>query len=254
MQRINRIRFIALFALSCLLANRISPTLASDVLIAVASNFTEPAIEIGEQFKKATGFDASFSFASSGQLYAQVSQGAPFHVFLSADQNRPTRAIEEGLAVIGSQFTYAFGQLVLYSPDPDRVHGESTFDNLFTGRLAIANPTTAPYGSAGLEVLSNMNVLGKLRDRLVRGNNIAQVYQFVETGNVSAGFVALSQVVNHQHGSRWIVPRKLYSPIAQDAVLLESGARNLAAMAFMKYLKTEDAKSVMARYGYTNVP
>jgi len=228
-----------------------SPAHARDVRVAIAANFIAPAREIGARFADASGHRAVFSVGATGQLFTQIAQGAPFEVFLAADQKRPARAESEGLAVPGSRFTYATGRLVLYSPDPAFVGGEATLRDPALKALAVANPATAPYGAAAVEALRALSVFDALAPRFVRGNTIAQTYQFVETGNVDAGLVAASQVAQHRRGSRWPVPSTLHAPIAQDAVLLQAGADNPAAHAFLAFLQGAAARAVIARFGYS---
>ena len=223
---------------------------AGQARIAVATNFRAAATEIGKAFRIATSHVAVFSFGSTGQLYAQISQGAPFDVFLAADQARPARAIEEGFAVPTSQFTYALGRIVLFSMDETLVRGEAALRSGKIARLAIAEPALAPYGAAAVEVLQALGVHDALRQRIVRGINVAQAYQFVHTGNAEAGLVALSQVSLHTGGSRWTVPGHLHTPIAQDAVLLRRGSDNPAALAFVKFLQGSEAGLVRQKYGY----
>lgn len=223
---------------------------AGEANIAVAANFTGAARTIGALFAKETGHRAVFSFGSTGQLYAQITQGAPFDAFLAADRRRPEKAVQQGYAVPGSRFTYAFGRIVLFSADRDFVRGESVLKRGDFTKMAIANPATAPYGAAAVEVMKALGVYDRLRPKLVQGENVTQTYQFVKTGNAEVGLVALSQVVRHDGGSRWIVPASLYAPIAQDAVLLKRGAGNEAARAFLAFLKGPEARTVMARYGY----
>ena len=223
---------------------------ADEVRVAVAANFALAAREIGELFAEATGHEALLSFGSSGQLYAQITQGAPFDVFLAADRSYPRRAVEDGHAVADSLFTYATGRLVLFSADPGRVAGRVSLEEGEFTRLAIANPELAPYGAAAVEVLDALGLADRLWPRLVRGNNVAQTYQFVITGNAELGFVALAQVIAHEHGSRWIVPRELHSPIAQDAVLLRRSADSAAAAAFLAFVRGPVAAAVLERYGY----
>jgi molybdate transport system substrate-binding protein len=227
-----------------------APALAAEVRVAVAANFIEPAREIGALFQKATGHRAVFSSGATGQLYAQITQDAPFEAFLSADQATAEKAIDGGFAEVGTRFTYATGRLVLFSRDAELVKGETTLrEGRFT-RLAIANPITAPYGTAAVEVMKALGVYDALAARLVRGNNVAQAYQFVESGNAEVGFVALSQVVRDAEGSRWLVPDALHSPIAQDAVLLKHGIDSEAARAFLVFLKGPESRAVIAKYGY----
>ena len=223
---------------------------AAEVRVAVAANFTAAAREIVALFHDATDHRAILSFGSTGQLFTQISQGAPFEVLLAADQARPARAEAQGLAVAGSRFTYATGRIVLYSTDPALVTGPETLREGDFTRLAIANPVTAPYGAAAVEGMKALGVYEAVADRIVQGNNIAQTYQFVATGNAEVGIVALSQVAGHAWGSRWLVPEDLHSPVSQDAVLLASAADNAAARAFLAFLRGPAAAAVKARYGY----
>ena len=223
---------------------------AGEARAAVAANFTQAAKEISKLFESETGNKISFSFGSTGQLYAQISQGAPFDMFLSADQIRAQRAVTEGFAVPGSRFSYATGTLALFSRSKDFVQGKETlFTDHFT-KIAIANPLTAPYGAAALETIKALGGYEKSQPRLVQGNSIAQAYQFVYTGNAELGFVALSQIIGHNEGSRWVVPNRFHTPIAQDAVLLTRGAKNEAARAFLDFLKHPKAHAIMKRHGY----
>jgi len=225
---------------------------AGRTTVAVAANFTAPAKEIVALFERSTGHEAILSFGSTGQLYAQITQGAPFEVLLAADQIRPEKAVASGHAVAGSRFTYARGRLVLFSRDESLVNGDATLHEGRFDRLAIANPVTAPYGAAAVEALKALGVHDRLAPRLVRGNNVAQAYQFVETGNAELGLVALSQVTGHDAGSRWIVPERLHTPISQDAVLLKAGKSNPAARTFIRFLRGPEAGAVTRRYGYSS--
>ena len=227
-----------------------SIAIADAVRAAVAANFTEAAKEIGALFEAETGHAAILSFGSTGQLYTQITQGAPFDVFLAADQDRPRLAVEQGFAVPDSRFTYVTGKIVLFSNDPDLVKGKATLrEGAFT-RLAIANPVTAPYGAAAVEALTALGLYDDLRPKIVQGNNIAQTYQFVATSNAELGFVARAQIAGHDRGSRWLVPDALYRPIAQDAVLLTRGADNAGARAFVAFLQSPAARRVTEKYGY----
>ncbi len=223
---------------------------AQRVRVAVAANFTAAAKEIGVLFEQAIGHEASYSFGSTGQLYAQITQGAPFEIFLAADQARSAQAVAAGLAVADSRFTYATGRLALFSKDESLVTDETTLRNPGITKVAVANPVTAPYGAAAVAAMQALGVYATLAPRLVHGNNIAQTYQFVETGNAGLGFVALSQIARHNEGSRWLVPDHLHPALAQDAVLLRRGADNRAARGFMAFLKGPEATAVKVRYGY----
>ena len=223
---------------------------AGEVGLAVAANFLQPAREIGAAFAAKTGHRVRISAGPTGLLYAQISQGAPFDVFLAADQERARRAVEAGHAVAGSRFVYATGRLVLYSATPGLFDDEGVLRKGAFDRLAIANPATAPYGVAAMETLAVLGVRETLKARIVRGNSIAQTYQFVATRNAELGFVALSQVIGRPGGSRWIVPEDLHRPIAQDAVLLTRGANKPAARAFLSFLRGREAGAVIAKFGY----
>ncbi|MDD2273092.1 MAG: molybdate ABC transporter substrate-binding protein [Desulfuromonadaceae bacterium] len=230
------------------------PAMAAEVNVAVAANFTAPMKQIAADFEKETGHKALLSFGGSGKFYAQIRNGAPFQLFLSADDEKPAQLIKDGLAVADSRFTYAVGTLVLWSAQPGLVDpkGEVLSKGSFN-KIAIANPKLAPYGSAAVEVLTKQGILTTLKHKFVWGENIAQTFQFVSTGNAELGFVALSQVMKNGKittGSAWVVPGKLHSPIRQDAVLLATGKDNTAAKALMSYLKTEKAKTIIRSYGY----
>lgn len=222
---------------------------ADTVKAAVAANFTAAMREIAADFEQITGHTALLSFGSTGKLYTQILNGAPFEVFLAADQKRPRLLAQAGKAE--APFTYAVGRLVLWSARPSYVdaQGQVLTRGAFA-HLAIANPKTAPYGAAALEVLERLGLKDALTPRLVRGDSIAQARQFVATGNAELGFVALAQVALDPSGSRWDVPQALYRPIRQDAVLLRAGADRPAARALVDYLKGPAARAIIQRFGY----
>ena len=237
------------------LALSINAVYAADVQVAVASNFSKPLEEIATKFKAASGHDLKISAGATGKLYAQVENGAPFEVFISADSKTPKKLVEANLAQADSQFTYAFGNLVLWSNQADLVDdkGEVLKSDKFK-HLAVANPKTAPYGTAAMEVLDKLHLTETLSPKFVQGENITQTYDFVSTGNAELGFVALSQVQKDgklKTGSAWLVPHDFYQPLAQDAVLLAKGKDSAAAQAFLAYLKQADAQTIMQAYGYT---
>jgi molybdate transport system substrate-binding protein len=231
-----------------------APAMAAEVTVAVAANFTGPMKQIAALFEKETGNRVELSFGSTGQFYAQIKNGAPFQVFLSADDKTPAQLDKDGLAVPGSRFTYATGKLALWSSRPGFVDpkGEVLSKGNYA-RIAIANPKLAPYGTAAIEVLSKLGLLGQVSPKVVEGENISQTFQFVATGNAELGFVALSQIMKNGRvgaGSAWIVPGKLHSPIRQDAVLLSSGRDNAAARALLVYLKSDKIRRIIRSYGY----
>jgi len=227
---------------------------AAEVSVAVAANFTAPMQKIAAEFEKDTGHKLRLTFGGSGKVYAQISNGAPFEVFLSADDETPARLENEAQAVKGSRFTYAIGKLVLWSPKANYVDGQG--EVLARGdfsHLAIANPKTAPYGVAAIEVLNQLGLKDRLQGKFVQGENIAQTYQFVGTGNAQLGFVALSQVFKEGSligGSAWLIPPSMYSAIRQDAILLNKGLYNPGASALLSYLKGEKAKAIIRSFGY----
>lgn len=227
---------------------------AGEVQVAVAANFAAPMQKIAAEFEKDTGHQARLAFGATGKFYAQVSNGAPFEVLLAADDETPARLEKEGQGVPGSRLTYAIGRLVLWSAQAGYVDARGEI--LKTGNfkhLAIANPKTAPYGAAALSAMKKLNLAEALQPKLVQGENIAQAYQFVSTGNAQLGFVALSQVYQDgkiASGSAWIVPATYHEPIRQDALVLAKGAANPAAKALLDYLKSDKAKGIIRAYGY----
>ncbi|MAM88347.1 MAG: molybdate ABC transporter substrate-binding protein [unclassified Hahellaceae] len=233
----------------------LSTTIAAEtVSIAVAANFAAPMARIIEAFEAGSEHQVQLSLGSSGKLYAQISHGAPFEVFFSADQLVPSKLAQAGLALTATQFTYAVGQLVLWSAAEDFVDDKGQVLRLASfDKLAIANPRLAPYGAAAVEVLEALDRFEEVKARLIMGENIAQTYHFVSTGNADLGFVAASQVMRDGKltaGSGWLVPQSLYTPIYQDAILLKTGADNPAARAFIDFVKTPEARRIMAAYAY----
>ena len=224
---------------------------ASEVSVAVAANFVESARAVAEAFHTATGDTALISPGASGQLFTQISHGAPYEVFLSADAERPQALVAGGYAVGQSRFTYAVGRLALYSASPGLVDGQGLVlkrPDLRT--VAIADPAVAPYGVAAEETMRKLGAYDALKPKIVKGASIAQAYQFVATGAAEIGFVAQSQIVTVKGGSRWLVPEALHAPIEQQAVLLKAGANDPAARAFLDFLKTPAARTIISRYGY----
>jgi len=227
---------------------------ADEVQVAVAANFTTPIQAIAKDFEKDTGHKLVASFGATGQFYAQINNGAPFEVFLAADDSTPAKLEQEKQTVAGSRFTYAIGSLALWSAKPGYVdaQGEVLKTNDYK-HLSIANPKTAPYGLAATQVLAKLNLTEATKGKLVEGQNITQAFQFVSTGNAELGFVALSQIYKDgkvENGSAWIVPSSLHDPIRQDAVILNKGKDNPAPKAFIDYLRGPKATAVIKSYGY----
>ncbi|MCB1907624.1 MAG: molybdate ABC transporter substrate-binding protein [Rhodocyclaceae bacterium] len=227
---------------------------AGEVLVAVAANFTAPMKEIAASFEGATGHRARLAFGSTGKLYAQIRNGAPFEVLLAADSETPAQLEALGLTVAGTRSSYAIGRLALWSPDPARVDaaGRVLADGSIR-RLALANPQLAPYGRAAEQTLRALGLWQSLRARLVLAESISQSYQFIASGNVPLGFVALSQIVRGgalQSGSAWRVPDDLFGPLRQDLVLLRPGEHSPAAAALLRFMASPDAHRVLRDYGY----
>lgn len=250
-----RARLFAPTVLAALITSfTVGTACADDVQVAVAANFTAPIQAIANDFEKDTGHKLIAAYGATGQFYTQIKNGAPFEVFLAADDSTPEKLEKEGETVPGSRFTYAVGTLALWSAkdgyvDPaGHVLKEGTYQH-----LAIANPKAAPYGLAATQVLEKMGLTEKVKDKLVEGQNITQAYQFVSTGNAQLGFVALSQIYKDgkiSSGSAWIIPEALHDPIKQDAVILKKGANNPAAKALTEYLKGPKAAAIIKSFGY----
>jgi molybdate transport system substrate-binding protein len=233
---------------------------AEEVTVAVAANFTAPMQKIAQAFEQDTGHKAKLVFGSTGKFYAQIKNGAPFAVLLSADVETPARLEQEGAAVAGTRFTYAVGRLALWSKNPALVDNKGqvllskTTDKNSFKKLAIADPKLAPYGAAAIEVIEGMGASAKVMTKLVQGDSISQAFQFVMTENAELGFVAYSQISTDgriTQGSAWVVPQNLYTPLRQDAALLSLGKDNAAALALIKYMRTDRAKTIIRTYGYT---
>lgn len=228
---------------------------ADTALAAIAANFAEAAESLAPMFLAATGHDLQITTGSTGKLYAQIGEGAPFDLLLSADAATPARLEAEGKAVAGSAFTYAVGQLTLWSPDPGRigVDGRAALEDPSLRFIAIANPDLAPYGFAAREALQALGLWEALQPKIVMGQNIGQTNSLVATGAAELGFVALSAVLSprtENKGSRWDVPQELFTPILQDAVLLNHAVDNKAARAFLDFLRSPEAVAVIEAFGY----
>ncbi len=224
---------------------------AQEIRIAVASNFAKPMTALVKQFEANSFYKVTLSFSSTGKHYAQIVNGAPFDLFFAADIDRPKRLEKEGVALLGTRFTYAIGKLVLWSPKAKFVDSNATILTQNNFRyLAIANPRLAPYGKAAKELLTAKDLWKKFAGRIVRGENINQTFQFVRSGNAELGFVAYSQIKqgdNYLGGSFWKVPQTLYTPIEQQAVLLTD---NAAAHAFSAFVRSTAGLKTIHRYGY----
>ena len=234
------------------------PSLAvgAEATVAVATNFLVPLRALAEAFTARTGHTLRISSGSTGQLYAQITNGAPYDVFLSADAARPLRLEQAGATIPGTRRTYALGRIVLWSADPGRVDagGAQALGTLGNAKIAIANPEVAPYGVASQETLERLGFWEPFQDRLVRGINVAQVFQFIGTRNAAMGFIAMSQLGGRPkgaEGSIWVVPGDLHDPIRQDMVLLKRAERNEAAFAFLDFLAAPDILGRIEDFGYS---
>jgi molybdate transport system substrate-binding protein len=220
----------------------------------VAANFSDPIKAIAAVLEKTTGHTIKVTLGSTGKLYAQIKNGAPFDVLLAADAATPERLEKEGLVQPGSRFTYATGKLVLWSATAGRVDGKGqVLKAADLGKVAFANPKVAPYGAATVQAIEKLGLTQALSTKLVQGESIGQAFTFVATGNADVGFVAMSQVLEGgrlKSGSMWVVPPDLYSPIRQDAVVMQKSAHNEAAQALMKLLKSPNIKELIRSYGY----
>lgn len=227
------------------------PAGAEEVRIAVAANFAPAIKAIQADFERRFGTRLRISTGSTGQLYAQILQGADYQVYLAADADFPARAVEEGLGVKGTRFPYALGRLVLYSArEPALIQGAATLRQPGWNKLAMADPTVAPYGKAAVQVMKKMEVWSQVKRKIVRGRSVTQAMKFVVTGNAELGFVSLSQVIHGVRGKYWLVPEHWHQPIRQEAVLLQPGNGNAAAEDFLTYLKSEPAAAILTRFGY----
>jgi molybdate transport system substrate-binding protein len=246
--KLRQVLFVCMLTLAPLAAR------AGEVQVAVAANFAGPLARVGEAFTAATGHTLKVSAGATGKFYSQIAAGAPFEVLIAADDETPRKLVADGLALAGSNFTYAIGKLVLWSARPGVVDDQGAV--LASGKfahIAIANPKVAPYGAAALQVLKARGLSEAVAPRLVTAESIAQAYQFVSTGNAELGFVALSQVAapgKPATGSYWLVPPTLYGEIRQDAVLLKAGENNPAATALLAFLKSGPARDIIKSFGY----
>jgi len=243
--------FALIFACQFLI---VTQSVADEIRIAVASNFYSTMKEIIVQFKLAS-IDSSVTNkivlipGSSGKHYAQIINGAPFDVFFSADKVRPNMLEQKGVVKNQSRFTYALGKLALWSPIYEFVdlEGQVLYGEGFRF-LAIANPRIAPYGIATKEALTSMKLWQYMDEKLVRGENIAQTFQFVKSGNAELGFVSYSQIINsNSDGSYWLVPQSMYHPIEQQAVLLRDSP---LGRDFISFMQSDNALNIIKKNGY----
>ena len=249
------IRSLYLFTTIGLFMLNSGQVVSGEIRVAVASNFSPVMKSLAERFEANTHHTLTLIFGSTGKHYAQIKHGAPFHAFFSADAERAKRLEEEGDAVKGSRFTYAIGHIVLWSSKADYIDANGkVLEGTAYRHLAIANPKLAPYGKAAQEVLQARGLWLSRQKNLVRGENIGQTFQFVKSGNAELGFIAYSQIKKPElfeqtvTGSLWVVPQSLYTPIKQQAVLLQD---NAIAREFISFVKSEVSQSIIHKYGYS---
>ena len=228
---------------------------AGDVTVAVAANAAEAVEAVAAEFERESGHRVTVTVGSTGKLYAQILHGAPFDVFLAADQERPRLLVEQGLAVEDSQRTYAIGRLVLWGSDPTvPVNADTLRDGSFR-RLAIANPDLAPYGAAARDVVRALGLWESLRPKIVLGENVGQAFAMAASGNAELAFVPLASVLSPRsghEGSYWEIPEYLHAPIRQDSILLDRASDKPAARAFHRFLDTQRAQTIIESFGFVH--
>jgi molybdate transport system substrate-binding protein len=232
------------------------PASAADVQVAVTSSFLDTMTAIASEFQKATGHRVLLHERTTGELYAQILNQAPFEVYLAGDDIDPKTLVDDGFAVGGSSFTYAVGRLTLWSRDPRRI-GADGVDTLRSGqfeRLAIANPRTSANGHAAVQALKALGVWPSIEGKVVEAGSSREAFQWVAEGKTGLGVVQLAQVLDPDlkgKGSRWDIPVGLHPPIRQDAVLLVKGQSNPAAAALLDYLKSPKAREIIEQFGFS---
>lgn len=225
---------------------------AAEITIAVATNFAGAAQQLATRFEQTTGQKVQLVLGSTGKLYAQINNGAPFDIFFAADKKTPARLENEKKIIAGSRFTYAWGKLVLWSPNVSLIDNQGeVLHRKSIQHLAMANPKLAPYGLAAEQALKNMGLFDQLQTRLVRGENVGQTYQFIHTGAADLGFISLAQIIKtdkHSSGAYWLVPEDLYEPIEQQAVLLID---TKTARDFLRFVQSDSGKKIIGSFGYS---
>ena len=244
------IRYLILGHFYLCLAMFAGSTYGETIKVATAANFIATAHTLAAEFARDTGHTAEIISGASGKLFAQITHGAPFHIFLSADETKPRELVRLGHALVDTNFTYAQGQLVLWSHNPELVKGGFPPAEQYR-KLALANARLAPYGLAAQQTLKSLNLVEVTRHKWVQGENVSQTLQFAMSGSAELGLIAASQwLALNQHGSSWLIPPHLHAPIKQNAVLLNNADQSLAAQAFFNYLKSEAAAHIITNDGY----
>lgn len=221
---------------------------AETALVAVATNFRPAAEALAEAFTTETGHEITLTAGATGKLAAQIMNGAPFDLFLSADAQTPGRLAERGHALAETQITYAVGGLLLWSADPTRDVSDAPAALADARHIAVANPDLAPYGKAAMQAIEKMGLFRVVSDKIVTGENIGQAHALIASGAADLGFIAAA--AQPATGAVWPVPPSFHDPIRQDAILLEHGAKNLAANAFLRWLQGDRASTIIREFGY----
>ncbi len=237
-----------------------TPAYSETCLIAVSANFSATIKKLKQQFEAHTPHKLKVSTGSTGQLFSHVINGAPFDIFLSADSLRPSKLSALGYSAeskgVAPLINYAQGRLILWLPTPNSSVDEHTLRSPELKKISLANPKTAPYGKAAQEVLGTLSIpmKGPSAPKRIYGDSVTQSLLFVLSGNTQAGFIGLSQIRAlpiADRGSMWLVPQSLYQPIIQQAILLKHGETNPAALAFMTFLSSQQAKDSITQMGYS---
>lgn len=245
-------RLIAISLVFALSPSSIAQAAEHSLNIAVASNFARPMTALVSVYQEQTHSNIQISTASSGKLYAQIRQGAPFDVFFSADQDKVAKLIDEKLGFSDSRFTYAIGKIALWSAMQLDSHDlKARLSSGQYNKLAMANPRHAPYGIAAQQVLKRLQIHIP-SSKNVMAENVNQCFQYTKTGNTDLGFVALSQLIHGQNAKHyWLVPQDLYTPIKQDAIVLNSSKNKTEASRFIEFLRSPAAINVISQFGYS---
>jgi len=254
----SSLRILCALCVSALSFPLLSFSQRPEIKIAAAADLKFALTEIAAAYEKQSGTKVSLTFGSSGNFFAQIQNGAPFDLFFSADSDYPRTLEETGLIVPGSTYPYAVGRIVLWSredakADPSKSGWKSLLDPSVQ-KIAVANPSHAPYGRAALEALKKSGYYDQVKDKLVFGENISQAAQFVQSGNAQIGIIAYSWVLAPTFGAGhvWQVPQQQYSPLVQSAVVLKNSSNRDASLAFLAYIKTAPAQSVLEKFGFTH--
>lgn len=229
---------------------------SKEIRIAAAADLKFAMGELTRQFEKQTGAKVNVTYGSSGNLFSQLQNGAPFDLFFSADIDYPKRLEAVGLTEPGTLYKYAVGRIVIWMPPDSTVDiqksGWKTLLDASVSKIAIANPEHAPYGRAAVEALKSAGIYEPVKAKLVYGENISQAAQFVQSGNAQAGILAMSLAVSPamRDGKQWKIPADMHSPLEQGAILLKSAENKDAARAFLELVKSTKGRAILAKYGF----